>query len=320
MNRTGFGALLVGDPVKGEVVEDVIRCQGLTKRFGKFTALDSLDLQVSPGTVFGYLGPNGAGKSTTLRMLVGLTRPVSGRCTVFGQDPASSPRMRARLGYVPGELRLDDRMTVGDTLDLWTRIRGMTDTRYRDELLQRFDIDPGRAVRGLSTGNRRKVGLIGAFMARPDLLILDEPTNGLDPLMQQQFLAAVEEAKDEGRTVLLSSHVLSEVERVADTVAVLRKGRLVAQGRLKDLVQDVRQVFRIQFESGPIPVDEITRLPGASDVEVTGTHVSLRWTGGPETLLAILSRHRLRGLRAPEPELEEAFLRFYADETEGTDQ
>ncbi|MDQ1295986.1 MAG: beta-exotoxin transport system ATP-binding protein [Actinomycetota bacterium] len=301
-------------------MEDIIRCEGLTKRFGTFTALDALDLRVGPGTVFGYLGPNGAGKSTTLRMLVGLTRPVAGKCAVFGQDPASSPAMRARLGYVPGELRLDDRMTVGGTLELWTRIRGMTETKYRDELLQRFDIDPGRAVRGLSTGNRRKVGLIGAFMGKPELLILDEPTNGLDPLMQQQFLAAIEEAKDEGRTVLLSSHVLSEVERVADTVAVLRKGRLVAQGRLTDLVQDVRQTFRIQFESEPVPVDEITRLPGATEVEVVGTTVNLRWTGAPESLLAVLGRHRLRAMRAPEPELEEAFLRFYEDATEGADR
>lgn len=301
-------------------METAIRCDGLTKRFGGLAALDHLDLSVPVGTVFGYLGPNGAGKSTTIRMLLGLSLPTAGRCTLFGEDPLSSRRVRSRVGYVPGELRLDERLTIRGTLDLWARMRGMRDTRYRDELLERFAVDPGRLVRGLSTGNRRKVGLVGAFMARPDLLVLDEPTNGLDPLMQQEFLSAVEEAKGEGRTVLLSSHVLSEVERVADTVAVLRRGRLVAQGHLSDLAQDVRQVYRFQFESEPVPVEQIRRLPEASNVEVNGSWVTLRWSGSPNPLLDVVGDHKIRTLVAPEPELEDAFLRFYEDETEVGDR
>ena len=292
----------------------LIECVDVTKRFGGFTALSNLNLTVPQGVVHGYLGPNGAGKSTTIRMLVGLSRPTSGVVRVLGEDPAE-PTVRSRIGYLPGELRLDDRLTIEQTLLSWARLRGTHDASYRDELVRRFDIDPARSVRGLSTGNRRKVGLVGAFMARPDLLILDEPTNGLDPLMQQVFLACVEEARANGQSVLLSSHVLSEVERVADQVAVLQGGRLVASGTTGELRREAAQRVRLTFAAGEaVPLAALAELPGASHVashSSDDTEVSLSWTGPPDELVRLLAQSRLVSLTVPEPDLEEAFLGYY---------
>lgn len=299
----------------------LIECTDVTKKFGDFTALSRLNLTVPQGVVHGYLGPNGAGKSTTIRMLMGLSRPTSGQVRVLGQDP-TDPEVRRRIGYLPGELRLDERLTIGQTLASWGRLRGLTDTAYRDELVQRFGIDPSRRVRGLSTGNRRKVGLVGAFMARPELLILDEPTNGLDPLMQQVFLATVEEARDNGQSVLLSSHILSEVERVADLVAVLQGGRLAASGPTRELRRRAAQRFHITFAEGEnVPLTALAGLEGASDVErrdPEGPLVSLAWAGSPDALLKLLAGHRITTLTAPEPDLEEAFLEYYQRDVPGS--
>ncbi|MFE2291631.1 ABC transporter ATP-binding protein [Streptomyces sp. NPDC059452] len=295
-------------------VTPLIECTDVTKKFGDFTALSRLNLTVPRGVVYGYLGPNGAGKSTTIRMLMGLSRPTSGRVRVLGQDP-TGPEVRRRIGYLPGELRLDERLTIGQTLTSWGRLRGLADTAYRDELAERFGVDPSRQVRGLSTGNRRKVGLVGALMARPELLILDEPTNGLDPLMQQVFLATVEEARNNGQSVLLSSHVLSEVERVADLVAVLQGGRLAASGPTRELRREAAQRFHITFAEGQdVPLTALAALAGASAVErrrPESREVSLAWTGSPDGLLRFLADHRIATLTAPEPDLEEAFLEYY---------
>ncbi|MFD7744558.1 ABC transporter ATP-binding protein [Streptomyces sp. NPDC059698] len=295
----------------------LIECTDVTKKFGDFTALSRLNLTVPHGVVYGYLGPNGAGKSTTIRMLMGLSRPTSGRVRVLGRPP-TDPEVRGRIGYLPGELRLDDRLTIHQTLVSWGRLRGLADTAYRDELVQRFGIDPSRKVRGLSTGNRRKVGLVGAFMARPELLILDEPTNGLDPLMQQVFLTAVEEARDNGQSVLLSSHILSEVERVADRVAVLQGGRLAASGPTHELRRRAAQRFHITFAEGEdLPLAALSALGGASAVErrtPEGQEVSLAWAGSPDPLLSLLAGHRITTLTAPEPDLEEAFLEYYQND------
>nr|WP_202418560.1 ABC transporter ATP-binding protein [Streptomyces sp. YIM 132580] len=283
--------------------------------------MSRLNLTVPPGVVYGYLGPNGAGKSTTIRMLMGLSRPTSGQVRVLGQDP-TTPEVRRRIGYLPGELRLDERLTIEQTLTSWGRLRGLADTAYRDELVQRFGVDPSRQVRGLSTGNRRKVGLVGAFMARPELLILDEPTNGLDPLMQQVFLATVEEARDNGQSVLLSSHILSEVERVADLVAVLQGGRLAASGPTQELRRQAAQRFHIIFAEGEeVPLAGLAALEGASGVErrqAEGQEVSLAWAGSPDALLRFLAGHRITTLTAPEPDLEEAFLEYYQKDVPGS--
>ncbi|MGW5295159.1 ABC transporter ATP-binding protein [Streptomyces cavourensis] len=299
----------------------LIECTDVTKKFGDFTALSRLNLTVPPGVIYGYLGPNGAGKSTTIRMLVGLSRPTSGQVRVLGQDP-TDPEVRRRIGYLPGELRLDERLTIGQTLDSWGRLRGLTDTTYRDELVQRFGVDPSRKVRGLSTGNRRKVGLVGAFMARPELLILDEPTNGLDPLMQQVFLSTTEEARANGQSVLLSSHILSEVERVADLVAVLQGGKLAASGPTQELRRQAAQRFHITFAEGEeVPLAALAALEGASKVErrlPEGQEVSLAWAGSPDTLVKFLAGHRITTLTAPEPDLEEAFLEYYQQDVPGS--
>jgi ABC-2 type transport system ATP-binding protein len=290
-----------------------ISCTAVTKRFGVITALDSLDLQVRPGRVTGYLGPNGAGKSTTIRMLLDLARPDAGTIRVLGVDPTSAgPELRRRVGYLPGELRLDDRWTVEETLRSWARLRGGVDPAYLDELCGRLGLDRTRHTKGLSSGNRRKVGLVGAFMARPELLVLDEPTSGVDPLVQATFVELVEEARAEGRTVFLSSHVLSEVQHVADDVVVLRDGRVVATGDVAQLRRAARQPFAAWFD-GPVPEDELRRTSGVTDVAVRGPEVRGVVEGSPSPLLRVLSEHPVAHLLMPEPDLEDAFLGYYED-------
>ncbi|MFI5048031.1 MAG: ABC transporter ATP-binding protein [Acidimicrobiia bacterium] len=293
----------------------VICCDALEKRFGDVVALDRLDLEVPYGQVVGFLGPNGAGKSTTIRILLDLARPNGGRVEVLGTDPrAGGPDLRRRIGYVPGELRLDERLTVEQTLHSWTRLRGGgVDRAYVDELCERVQLDPSRHTKGLSSGNRRKVGLVGAFMSRPELLVLDEPTGGLDPLVQAEFQAMVEEVRDAGATVFLSSHVLSEVQRVADHVVVIRRGRAVATGAVDDLRSTARQPFTVWFAADP-PEAELRAVPGVSDLVVRGREVSGVVEGAPAALLAVLGRAPVEHLHWPEPDLEQAFLQLYEDD------
>ena len=230
-----------------------IRCAGVVKRFGPVAALDGLDLEAPSGQVVGFLGPNGAGKSTTIRILMDLARADRGSVEVLGSDPrAGGAELRNRIGYLPGELRLDERLDVRGTLELWSRLRGHhVDPHYVDALCERLALDPTRETKGLSSGNRRKVGLVGAFMARPELLVLDEPTSGVDPLVQAAFADLVAEAAAEGRTVFLSSHVLSEVQRLADHVIVIRAGRVVSTGSVDALRHLARQPFRAPFVDAP---------------------------------------------------------------------
>ncbi len=289
-----------------------ILCASVTKRFGDVAALDQLDLQVPAGQVVGYLGPNGSGKSTTIRILLDLARADAGTVRVFGQDPRrSGPRLRARIGYLPGELRLDDRMRVDETLRMWARVRDVPiENGYVEQLCERLDLDPGRKAAGLSSGNRRKVGLVGAFMSRPDLLILDEPTAGVDPLVQAEFGALITEARDDGRTVLLSSHVLAEVQRIADSVVIIRSGRAVAAGTVEELSRSARQEFSVRFVDHP-PADELAALPGLEGLRVDGHSVTGTFTGSPGPLLAVLARHPVEHMTMPEPDLEQSFLHFY---------
>lgn len=289
-----------------------ISCHGVTKRFGQITALDALDLSVRRGRVTGYLGPNGAGKSTTIRILLDLARPDAGDVRVLGADPrAGGPELRRRIGYLPGELRLDDRLTVDQTLRSWDRLRGgVSDPDHVDELCERLGLDRSRHTKGLSSGNRRKLGLVGAFMSRPDLLVLDEPTGGVDPLVQATFLELVEETRAEGGTVFLSSHVLSEVQHVADDVVVLREGRVVATGDVGELRRAARQPFSVWF-GGPVPAEELRAAPGVHDVEIQGSEVRGAVEGSPSALLSVLARHDVDHLLMPEPDLEDAFLSFY---------
>ena len=298
----------------GTVPSDAVPivCTSVTKRFGAVTALDALDLHVGAGQVVGFLGPNGAGKSTTIRILLDLARPDEGTVRVFGQDPShAGPGPRARIGYLPGELRLADRMTVDEMLRMWARVRGRRiDDGYVTRLCERLDLDRSRHASELSTGNRRKVGLVGAFMSRPDLLILDEPTAGLDPLVQAEFVDLVRDTREEGGTVLLSSHVLAEVRRIADSVVIIRAGRAVAAGPMDELGRSARQRFSIRFVD-PAPIDELATVGGMADLHIDGHHATGTFTGSPTPLLAVLARHAVEHLTMPEPDLDEAFLHFF---------
>src|SRR4051812_44825260 len=251
------------------VADSVIAVESLVKTFGPHRALDGLDLSVQQGEVHGFLGPNGAGKSTTIRALLGLLRVESGTATVFGEDPwRDAVAIHRRLAYVPGDVALWPNLSGGETIDMLLRMRGADPAQgHRAELLERFDLDPTKKGRAYSKGNRQKVALVAAFAADIDLLVLDEPTSGLDPLMEEVFRRCVEEERDRGRTVLLSSHVLSEVEELCDRVSIIRKGRTVETGSLADLRHLTRTSVTAELVGPP---NGLTRLPGVHDLDVRG--------------------------------------------------
>lgn len=286
-----------------------VRTEGLTKRFRTVEALSDLDLVVDQGEVLGYLGPNGAGKTTTIRLLLDLARPSSGRAEIFGLDTQrDAVAVHRRVAYVPGEATLWPSLTGAETLHLLGRVHGRVDDAYRDELVRRFALETAKKVRAYSKGNRQKLSLIAAFMTRADLFILDEPTSGLDPLMEQVFRDCVMEAKGRGQTVLLSSHILSEVEAVCDRVAILRAGRLVETGTLAEL----RHLAALSVEatlSGPVP--DLSGVPGVSHVQIDGNRLRCQVLGSVEPLLATLAGAGVEKLLSREPSLEELFLAHY---------
>ncbi|GCD89168.1 ABC transporter ATP-binding protein [Nocardioides sp. LS1] len=288
-----------------------IAVRGLVKRFGTHRALDGLDLTVEAGEVHGFLGPNGAGKSTTLRALLGLLRCDAGSATVFGLDPwRDSVAIHRRLAYVPGDVALWPNLSGGETIDMLLRMRG-ADPRagHRAELLERFDLDPTKKGRAYSKGNRQKVALVAALAVDVELLVLDEPTSGLDPLMEQVFADCVAERVAAGTTVLLSSHILSEVERLADRVTIIREGRTVESGSLDDLRHLRRSRIRAQLD-GTIP--DLAGTPGVHDLAVDGHTVTC--TVSPEALphvLGELTRAGVTALTSTPPTLEELFLDAY---------
>ena len=299
-------------------MSSVIDITGLHKRYGRQTAVQGLDLHVQPGTVYGLIGPNGAGKTTTLRTLVDTIRPTSGQVRVLGEDPRrAGARLRRRIGYVPGELRLEGRVTGHRMLSFYAEVSGPIDRGYTSELADRLGVDLSRPVRSLSKGNKQKVGLIQAFMHRPELLILDEPTSGLDPLMQREFLTMVREARSAGQTVLLSSHVLSEIQQVADEVAVLAAGRIVAQGDVASLrLGSVRRVRVALDGSDPDALHRrFTGIPGVTDLEITpqGDAQQLTATveGAIDPFVKALAQVTVHDLTIEEPDLEESVLRLY---------
>lgn len=288
-----------------------VRTEGLTKRYGATVALDGLDLEVEQGEVLGYLGPNGAGKSTTVALLLGLARATAGRATVLGLDVwADAAALHRRLAYVPSVADLWPGLTGAETLELLGAVHGGVDTGYRAELVERFELPPDKKVRALSHGNRQKVPLVAAFASRADLLLLDEPTTGLDPLMEQVFRACVREARDRGQTVFLSSHILSEVEAVCDRVAMLRAGRLVECGPLDVLRRYARLAVRIVVD-GPVP--DLSAVDGVHDVRVHGSTVDCTVAGPMQPLLAALAGSAVTRLTTREPSLEELFLSRYGD-------
>jgi ABC-2 type transport system ATP-binding protein len=294
-----------------------IATNGLSKDYGSGHGLFGLDLEVHSGEVFGFLGPNGAGKSTTMRLLLHLIRPSAGTARILGLDTvADSLAIRRRIGFLPGDLALYPKLTGRVMLDYLAQLRGGVDGHVRDGLVERFDADLDRPVHELSTGNRQKLGLIQAFMHEPELLILDEPIAGLDPLVQQSFHALLAEVSAEGRTVFLSSHTLSEVERVTDRLAILRRGRLVVVDSLENLRRVAVQRLEIEF-SEPVAADEFRSLPGVDDVTVDGDTVTVAFEGTADAVVKAAARHGVRAIRPRETDLEDIFLRYYrTDEPE----
>jgi ABC-2 type transport system ATP-binding protein len=290
-------------------VGSAIKTEGLTKLYGETQALDSLELTVAEGEIYAYLGPNGAGKTTTIRLLLGLHRPSAGRAEVFGFDAWREPvSAHRRLAYVAGEPFLWPSLTSAETFEFLARLHGVTDTSYRDLLVERFKLDTSKKVRALSKGNRQKVQLIAALASRADLLILDEPTAGLDPLMEVAFRESVHEAKERGQTVFLSSHILSEVEAVCDRIGILRDGRLVDEGTLDEMRHLAAHVVEVTF-AGRAP--ELAPLPGVRVESVGPNALRLEVLGSVGPLIAALAEHPVETLTSREPSLEEIFLHHY---------
>ena len=291
---------------------EAVAVSGLTKRFGSTRALDGLDLEVATGEVHGFLGPNGSGKTTTIRVLLGLLRADGGRAVLLGGDPwTDAVELHRRLAYVPGEVNLWPKLSGGEVIDLLGRLRGDVDPRRRDELLERFELDPTKKARTYSKGNRQKVGLVAALASRAELLVLDEPTSGLDPLMESVFQDCVREVVAEGRTVLLSSHILAEVEVLCDRVTIIRSGRTVLSGTLDELRHLSRTSVSAETGRQPIGLADVT---GVDDVEVDGGRVT--FTVANENLdeaLRFLLDHDLRSLTSQPPTLEQLFLGEYGD-------
>jgi ABC-2 type transport system ATP-binding protein len=291
----------------------VIATAGLSKDYGSGRGVFGLDLTVHAGEVFGFLGPNGAGKSTTMRLLLDLIRPTSGSARVLGLDTSTdSLEVRRRVGFLPGDLALYPKLTGRAVVEYSAALRGGVETRVRDELAERFDADLDRPVRELSTGNRRKVGLIQAFMHEPELLILDEPIAGLDPLVQQSFHSLLGEVSAQGRTVFLSSHTLSEVERVTHRLAILRQGRLVVVDSLENLRRVAVQRLEIEFGE-PVDGGEFRALPGVTEATTDGLTMTVSFEGSADPVVKAAARHEVRALRPREDDLEEIFLRYYRD-------
>ncbi|MCX5381030.1 ABC transporter ATP-binding protein [Streptomyces sp. NBC_00091] len=292
-----------------------IEIAGLYKSFGRTHALKGLDLRVEKGEVHGFLGPNGAGKSTTLRILLGLIRADRGRVRLLGGDPwRDAVALHQRVAYVPGDVNLWRNLSGGDALGFLGGLRENTDPRFTKELMERFELDPGKKGRAYSKGNRQKVALVAAFASDAELLVFDEPTSGLDPLAEEVFQSCVGEATDEGRTVLLSSHVLTEVEALCDRVSIVRDGRTVETGTLARMRHLSRTCVTAELAA---PVEGLEELPGVHGLEVHGTEVSAQVD--PEhlgTLLRVLSQTGVRSLVSRPPTLEELFLRHYRPEAE----
>jgi len=289
----------------------VIAADGLTKHYGTVEALVDLTLDVKAGEIFGFLGPNGAGKTTTIRILLDLIRPSSGRATVFGIETTADPvAIHRRLGYLPGEWNLYDRLTGKETITYFANLRGGVDQAYVDQLVQRLDLDPSRRFREYSRGNKQKVGLICALQHRPELLILDEPTSGLDPLVQQTFNELLFEAKADGRTVFLSSHIISEVERTCDRVAIIREGRIV---RL-DTVEGVRNLAAHEVElrfAAPVAGAPFQAIDGVRNLVEEGRTLRMLVTGPIAPVVRLAGQFDLVDFVSREPSLEEVFLSEY---------
>ncbi len=295
----------------------VIQTEKLTKYYGKHRGIKDVDLAVEEGEAFGFLGPNGAGKTTMIRILLDHIRPTGGSATVFGIETTHDPvAIHRRIGYLPGEFALYDKLTGGQTLEYFANLRGGVDAAYQKQLMDRLDVDPSRKFREYSKGNKQKIGLVIALQHQPDLLLLDEPTSGLDPLIQQEFYAVIREAKAAGRTVFLSSHILSEVEKTCDRVAIIREGELARVDRTESLRDLAHHQVELIF-AGPVPTAEFEALPGVSEVVAEDHVLRLRVTGNIAPVVRAAAGYELADFISREPSLEEIFLAEYGKKNVG---
>ena len=293
-----------------------IEAEGLSKRYGTTLALDDLRLEVRPGEVYGYLGPNGAGKTTTIRLLTGLLRPTSGTAEVLGLDVTDRPDdVQRRVGYLPGRFVAYADLSGGDYLRYLACLRGGVEWTDVEVLAERFDLDLSRRIGQLSHGNQQKIGLVQAFMHRPDLLVLDEPTTGLDPIMQAEFLSLVTEVSRGGATVFLSSHILSEVEAVADTVAILREGTLARTATIPELRAQVVRRWDVTF-AAEVPLEVLRGIPQVTDLRVRDRTAHLALAGTADALLRAITPYGVENIETHEADLTEVFLRYYTREEE----
>ena len=289
----------------------VIETERLTKFYGPHRGIVEVTLAVDQGEIYGFLGPNGAGKTTTIRLLLDLLRPSSGRAFVFGIQTTADPvAIHRRIGYLPGEFALFDRLTGGQTIEYFANLRGGVDPLYQADLVARFDLDPSRRFKEYSKGNKQKVGLVVALQHRPDLLVLDEPTSGLDPLVQQTFFQLLRETVAEGRTAFLSSHILGEVERTCDRVAIIRDGCLVTVDRVEALRDLAHHEVELRFVA-PVPASAFSSLPGVTDVVAIDGCLQMRVAGSMAPVVEAAAGRGLVDFETREPGLEETFLAQY---------
>jgi ABC-2 type transport system ATP-binding protein len=295
---------------------EAIRTEGLTKMYGKRQGLADLDMTVETGEIYGFLGPNGAGKTTTIRILLDVIRATSGHAEVLGLDPRSqSVEIRRRVGYLPGDFVVDGRQSGRRLLEHLGALRGGVSRQRIDALAERLGLDLSVTIRALSKGNRQKLGLVQSFMHSPDLLILDEPTAGLDPLVQREFQLMAREAVGAGQTVFMSSHVLSEVEAIVDRVGVIRDGRLVAIDRVEDLRRRSVRHIQVQFDE-PVQPDGFSGLSGVDDLTIDGTSLSCTLAGRADDFIKVLARYPVASILSEEPDLDDIFFQFYTGEPE----
>ena len=299
--------------VQGTRSDSVILTEGLTKFYGKHRGLVDLNLEVRPGEVFGYLGPNGAGKTTTMRLLLDFIRPTQGRAEIFGMDIHTESReIRRRVGYLPGELETYENLTGWELLTYFANLQGGINWKYTEALAERLGLDLSRSIRTLSKGNKQKLGLVQAFMHQPELLVLDEPTSGLDPLVQQEFYRIVKEAKTEGQTLFLSSHVLAEVERIADRVGIIREGQLVLEEEVATLKAKALRQLEMHFAK-PVPLEVFRGLPGVRNVKGENSAIHCTIEGSVDALIKAAAQFEVVNITSHEPDLEEIFLAYYKE-------
>jgi len=291
----------------------IVKATNLTKKFGSFTALDGVNMEIKEGEVYGFIGPNGAGKSTTIRILLGMLRASQGEAKIFGKDVWSDAvAIHKRISYVPGDVNLWPNLTGGEVIDLFMKMNGHVNSRKREELIKKFDFDPTKKSRTYSKGNRQKVALIAAFASDADLYILDEPTSGLDPLMEQIFQECVSDAKRAGKSVLLSSHILSEVEKLCDRVGIIRQGKIIETGTLNELRHLTRTNLTIKTKE---PIVSLNELKGIHNIEEKGSELSFQVdTEEMDAVIRYISGFGLLKLESAPPTLEDLFMRHYQGE------